>query len=180
MWRPALAGVLGVALGLGVAELAAGLLGRTATPFVTVGEAFIDVVPGWLKDLAIDWFGTSDKAVLLAGMAVVFVVGSAAAGILVAARPDVGVVVLGVVVVALAAVVLSRPDTTAIDVVPTAVGGLVALLVIPRLARRARSAVAEAQGEVPAGARGETTGVAGAGRRSFLVGASVAGVLAVA
>src|SRR5690606_20431843 len=68
-WRPAVAGVLAMAAGLAAAEIVAGALGRTTTPAVAAGEAFIDVVPGWLKELAISWFGTADKVALGVGMA---------------------------------------------------------------------------------------------------------------
>ena len=83
-------GVASAALGLGVAELVAGFLGRTATPVIAVGEAFIDRVPGWLKDLAVAWFGTADKAVLIAGVLVVFAVLSAGIGVLTTRRRGAG------------------------------------------------------------------------------------------
>ena len=65
---------------LGIAELAAGLLPAAASPVIAVGEAVIDRVPGWLKNLAIALFGTGDKAALILGMLLVALGAGAAVG----------------------------------------------------------------------------------------------------
>jgi DMSO/TMAO reductase YedYZ molybdopterin-dependent catalytic subunit len=67
----ALAGVLGVAMALGVSELLAALLPGGRSLVVAVGDAVIDSVPGWLERAAIAALGTADKPVLLAGILVV-------------------------------------------------------------------------------------------------------------
>ncbi|MFD0539876.1 hypothetical protein ACFQY7_45025 [Actinomadura luteofluorescens] len=70
--RPVTAALSGAAAGaaaLGVAELAAGALGRaSSSPLLAVGAGFIDLTPGWLKDFAIRRFGSDDKTVLLIGL----------------------------------------------------------------------------------------------------------------
>lgn len=63
----ALAGVLATAAALGVAELAAGLLG-VGSLVVAIGDVVIENVPGWLERFAIATLGTADKPVLVAGI----------------------------------------------------------------------------------------------------------------
>ena len=63
----ALCGLLAGALAVGVGLLTAQWF-STSTPMDAVGSAFIDRVPGWLKRLAIDWFGTNDKRALRIGI----------------------------------------------------------------------------------------------------------------
>ncbi len=83
----ALLGLVSGAVALAVGELVAGLLaGRS--PLVSVGDAAIDRVPSWLKDLAIEWFGTNDKVALVAG--ILLVLGAVAAAIGVAYRRRAG------------------------------------------------------------------------------------------
>src|SRR5690606_5509210 len=78
--RAAVSGVLSAGLTLGVAQLVAGFVSPGSAPLAAIGDGFIDVVPGWLKDLAIGVFGVHDKTALLVGMSVVLVVVAAGAG----------------------------------------------------------------------------------------------------
>ena len=67
--------------------LAAGF-GRTLrSPVFDVGDQVIDRVPVWLKDLAISWFGTNDKPVLLATIGVILAVYSALVGVVALCEP---------------------------------------------------------------------------------------------
>ena len=61
-----LSGGLAVTVGMLVAAL-----GGVASPIDAVGSSFIDRTPPWLKTLAIDWFGTNDKAALRVGIVIV-------------------------------------------------------------------------------------------------------------
>jgi hypothetical protein len=61
----ALAGLLACGAALGVAELAAGVVGAQTSPLVAVGGSAIDATPEWLKDFAVRTFGERDKLVLL-------------------------------------------------------------------------------------------------------------------
>ncbi|MBA2696989.1 MAG: oxidoreductase, partial [Actinobacteria bacterium] len=69
-----LAGIAAGAVTLGVAELLAlalarsGNAGGTPSPLLAVGGGFVDRTPPWLKDLAVDLFGTADKIALFVGM----------------------------------------------------------------------------------------------------------------
>ena len=86
VWRGVLSGWVAAAFGLGIAELVAALLATDATPLVSIGSAFVDVVPAWLKEFATSTFGTADKAVLGAGMVVVLAVGFGVIGVLATRR----------------------------------------------------------------------------------------------
>ena len=138
--RPAaaLAGLAAAALTLAVADLVAQLSDPATSPLIAVGETFIDLTPGWLKDAAVSAFGTNDKLALLVSMGVVVAALAAVAGLLVRRRP----VVAGLLVVLLgaagAAAAVGRPGAAALAAVPSAVGtaaGLVALLLAGRALR---------------------------------------------
>jgi DMSO/TMAO reductase YedYZ molybdopterin-dependent catalytic subunit len=80
--RATTAGVVAVAVALGVAELAGGLVPAVARPVLTVGDRVVDLAPPALKDFAVEAFGTADKPVLLAGVVVVCIALGAALGLL--------------------------------------------------------------------------------------------------
>jgi hypothetical protein len=96
----ALAGLLACGAALGVAELAAGVVGAQTSPVVAVGGSAIDATPEWLKDFAIRTFGERDELVLLAGIAAVLAGFAVAVGLLATRRPRpglAGVAVFGAV-----------------------------------------------------------------------------------
>ena len=150
-WTGAAAGLASAALGLGVAELVAGFLGRTTTPVVAVGEAFIDRVPAWLKDLAVEWFGTADKVVLIIGVLIVFALLSAAIGVLVTRRRGAGLLAAGMLGLIAVAAIWSRPDTTTTDLWPAVLGAVVSLITLDLLTSRAERV--RSASEDPAAAR---------------------------
>ena len=90
----ALSGVASMSAGVAVAQLVAVAVAPASSPVVAVGGAFIDATPTWLKEFAIERFGTADKAVLLTGIGLVLVVAAGIAGILARRRPSVGAAVL--------------------------------------------------------------------------------------
>lgn len=165
--QAALAGLLAGALTIGVAELGAamfirlGVGGGTASPVVSVGEAFVDNTPGWLKDFAVRTFGADDKVVLLASIGAVLLVLAVLAG-LVARRqlaPGLGIVVVLATVAAVA--VATRPSASLVDVLPTVLGAVLGLVALQRLVTQ------------PTGA------AQGWSRRTFLQGAGAVGAGAV-
>lgn len=176
-WPAALAGVVSLGLGLGVAELIAGLLQRTSTPVVAVGEAFIDIVPGWLKDRAIDWFGTNDKTALVVGMCVVLAFMSAAIGVLAKRDLMLGLAAAVTLLLVAGVAVWTRPDREAIDLVPTAVGGILALVILTWFARRLTAGTG---GDAPAASDAAVGGERHVDRRKFLTGAVVAAAIGAA
>ncbi len=87
-------GLLAAGLALAAGELVAGLSMELDSPVVTVGDEVIERVPRPVKDLAIDWFGTNDKAALVVGILVLSALFGALVGVL--ARRHRGVAVAGI------------------------------------------------------------------------------------
>jgi DMSO/TMAO reductase YedYZ molybdopterin-dependent catalytic subunit len=141
-WSAALNGVLAGAVSIGVATLLAGVLawlgiaGGTPSPIPAVAGAFIDRTPPWLKDFAVSAFGTNDKLALSLGMTVVLLAVCAVVGVLARTRILLAGVLLGVVGLLGMAAVLSRPDASAPDVLPTFIGTAVGIDTLVRLRPR--------------------------------------------
>ncbi|MGZ3141989.1 molybdopterin-dependent oxidoreductase [Lentzea chajnantorensis] len=157
--KAALTGLLAVIAALAAGHLVAAFVGLSASPYLAVGNAAIDLTPSWLKDFAVATFGTYDKLVLLTGMALVLAGVGVAAGLLSRTSPTPGSVVavaLGVVGIA---AVLSRPDVGQLSVLAP-VASLAAGLYVFRYLHR------EAQHD--------------GARRDFLVTAGLAAVAGVA
>ena len=131
----ALAGLLAALAALAAAELASAFVRPEASPVVAVGDAVVDATPTWLREWAITQFGTNDKHVLVGSIFVVLVLLSLVTGALAVRRRAVGlagVAVLGLVGAAAAA---TRPDAEPLDPYPSLVGaviGAMALIVLLR------------------------------------------------
>ena len=153
-------GLLATAAGLGVAELVVGLVEGSSSPDVPVGQEFIDYTPVWLKNWAIEQFGTDDKAVLVAGALVVIVFLGGIIGVLAARgakRTAYGLTIAVGLVGAWAVAV--RPEPTFTKLLPTLIGTAVSLGVLWWLAPR----------RGPVGTAGGPTMI-GPDRRQFLQG----------
>lgn len=152
-----LSGIAAGAVTLGVAEVLALVLSRvdaasgTPSPLLAVGGAFVDRTPPWLKDFAVATFGTNDKLALFVGMGLTLLIACALLGVVATARYRLGLVLFAVVGIIGSAIVLTRPDSSAVDTVPTIIGTLAGLGVLSWLARGAAQAVsvAPADGSVP-------------------------------
>ena len=77
----AVAGLVAAAVALAVAELLAGLNRSWRSPVLDVGDRVIDAAPPFVKEFAIDTFGTNDKPALLIGIAVFLGLYAAAVGV---------------------------------------------------------------------------------------------------
>ncbi len=158
----ALAGIVVAAVALAVAELVAGFHRAWRSPVLDVGDRVIDAAPPFVKEFAVDTFGTNDKPALLVGIAVVLTVYAAAVGVL-ALRHRLAIGLAGVAVFGLVGVwaAASRRATAPWHVVlPSLAGaaaGMTALWAVDR--RLHRTTVASDEG------------AAGIGRRHFLHGA---------
>jgi hypothetical protein len=64
----AVAGVVAAVVALGVAELIAGARQEWRSPVIDVGDRVIDNVPPFVKNVAIETFGTTAKPALLIGI----------------------------------------------------------------------------------------------------------------
>ena len=137
----ALAGIGSGVLSLGVAEVVAGVVAPSSAPLIALGDVAVDAVPSWLKDFAVQNFGTHDKQVLLGGALLIALVLSAVAGILAVRGKQWGtwlVLALGAVAALAAA---TRPDATTLSVLPSLIGALVGMFVLNWLAPQVRQAV---------------------------------------
>lgn len=128
------AGTVGVVVtggALGLAELLVALGSTGPGPVEAVAEAFIDLVPAWLKNVAVALFGTADKVALAVGMGLVLLALAALAGRLERRRRHAGsaaVVAEGLVA---AAATATRTDGGAAATWPVLVGTVVGALVLP-------------------------------------------------
>jgi len=108
--KAALTGLLAILAALAAGHLVAAFVGLSASPYLAVGNAAIDLTPTWLKDFAVTTFGTNDKLVLLAGMAIVLAATGVAAGVASRNSPTPGTVIAVVLGLVGVAAVLTRPD----------------------------------------------------------------------
>lgn len=139
--RSALAGVAAGLVLVAVAELASLLFSASSAPFVAVGGAFVDLIPGALKDVVVALFGTADKLVLFLCMGVVYLALTAGIGLLGVRRIGDAVLALTALGVLAAVVVMTRPENAPASMLPTLLGtavGAPALLLLLRGAARER------------------------------------------
>src|SRR6266702_2209502 len=92
----AVAGLLTAGVALGAGQLVAGLTGASGSPVVVVGELQIDFTPPWLKNFAINAFGSHDKQVLVGGILVVLAIFAAVIGAAAMRRLEYGMAGLAV------------------------------------------------------------------------------------
>lgn len=136
----ALSGLVAAGFGLGIAELLTGFNSSFRSPVLDVGDRVIDLVPAWLKNLAIDLFGTADKIALLVGIGSILAVYAALLG-LIAAKGQTKLALVGVALFGTVGIVASLGrggDSSVVAVVPTIVGSLGvagALVALSTLAR---------------------------------------------
>ena len=78
----ALAGLVSALAALAVAGLVAAGHRSWRSPVLDVGDRVIDAVPSWVKDFAIDTFGTNDKPALLIGIGAMLAVYALVLGII--------------------------------------------------------------------------------------------------
>jgi DMSO/TMAO reductase YedYZ molybdopterin-dependent catalytic subunit len=175
----ALAGILAAAVALGVAELAAALIGPDSAPVIAVGETAINLTPIPVKDFAITHFGSHDKQALVAGILVLLAGFAAVIGVLALRRIGYGLAGLAVFAGLGVTAAIRLPGAGLLDVVPTLAGVSVAAGVLVTLVRTVRPR------ELRAGEALFTDGlIGGAGnrggpdRRRFLAGAAGAAALA--
>ncbi|WP_046469602.1 molybdopterin-dependent oxidoreductase [Allosalinactinospora lopnorensis] len=181
----ALCGVVAAGAGLAVAEVAGALTKPEATPLLAVGATVIDLVPRPLKELAITLFGTADKAVLLAGMAVVLAAFAGATGVMARSRRplgDAGIALFGTIG---AVAALTRPEGGPLDVLPSVLGAGAAIAVLRLLLRVAPGTPgpAGAASDPDTGGRTEEAETPAPGefdRRRFVLLASSAAALSAA
>lgn len=169
----ALSGVVAGAAGLGISDLAAWLAAPAGSPLAAVGSVIIDLLPAGMVNFGKDYLGSADKPVLLTIVALGVVALAALGGVAELRRRGSGAVVFALIaVVGLVAVAVGSGSDVA-AYVPTAVGLLLASMLLSTLVTRLRR-------WQPARAALRLDAPADPARRSFLVATSVFGVLAAA
>ncbi|MGA8044851.1 MAG: molybdopterin-dependent oxidoreductase [Dermatophilaceae bacterium] len=187
--RYALAGLLSAAGAMAAGHAVAGLVEPSASPVLAVGTAVIDATPTAVKTWAVDAFGTADKPILIAGVAVVTALLAATAGILSRRHPWVGagiVIGLGVLSTLAAHLTVGQSQMAILPGVIATIVGLALLSWLTSLAARADTAaeVVERPTDHVAEPGGASLAGAGADRRTFVIGsigvaAAAAGLAAV-
>ncbi|MFN8023627.1 MAG: molybdopterin-dependent oxidoreductase [Acidimicrobiales bacterium] len=119
-----MAGLVAGGLAIASGQLIAALV-DVQTPLDAVGSEFIDHTPKWLKNLAVDWFGTNDKTALRTGMVLTIAVLALVAGALARRHRPVGPAAMGVFGIVGAVVAAGRPGATGSAAIPPLVGAVV-------------------------------------------------------
>ncbi|WP_199856861.1 molybdopterin-dependent oxidoreductase [Nocardia suismassiliense] len=167
------AGIVSAAVALGVAELLAAFFGADSAPLNALGATVVDHTPDGIREWAISTFGTSDKAVLYACMAVVAVVVAAIAGAVERTSRAAGSAILAVFGVVAVFAAVAR--TSASGALPTIVGVGVGIYALRFLTRRIDAAQEEFDSDTRSGSRradSESAGGAGAPASSSADGAT--------
>ncbi|MFI6169976.1 molybdopterin-dependent oxidoreductase [Nocardia sp. NPDC051052] len=148
------AGIVSAAVTLGVAELLAAFFGPDSAPLNALGATVVDHTPDGVREWAITTFGTSDKTVLYACMAVVAVLVAGLAGALERTSRAAGSTVLAIFGVIATIVAVGR--TSASGALPTIIGVAVGIYALRVLTRRIDEAV-EVSDKAVAEARAENS-----------------------
>ncbi len=167
----ATAGLVAGGLAVAVGMLGAGVI-DVVSPIDAVGSTFIDHVPRWLKEWAIEQFGTDDKLVLRIGIFIVLAIAAALIGLGSRTRAAVGIVGIAAFGVIGAWAAAERPGESAGAIVPSVLGAIVGCVVLYRLLRPAQAG----PNETP----GPSRAPLGWDRRRFLIATGGAAVTATA
>ncbi len=166
----AIAGLVSGAVAVTVGLLVAGIL-DVVSPIDAVGSEFIDRVPPWLKELAIQWFGTNDKVALRVGIVGVLAIASLVVGYLTVRWRIAAVIGIGLFGLIGAIAAWHRPGEAAGAALPSLLGAAVGIPLLIRLVHPS----------VPAGVEYPTRSRVPLGwdRRRFLVSTGSAAAAAV-
>jgi DMSO/TMAO reductase YedYZ molybdopterin-dependent catalytic subunit len=146
----AIAGVLAAGLALGVGDFAAGLFRDVSSPRDAVGSEFIDRTPTWLKNFAVEQFGTNDKLALRVGMLIVIGLLGLVLGALSYRRPWIGVAGIAAFGIVGAVVAVHRPAGRALDALPPVAGAAAGALALIAMLRPLRGRPADASSDLAA------------------------------
>ncbi len=167
-WRAVFAGLAAVSAGLGVAEVLAAILSPTSSPLFSAGSLVIDLAPSWLKESVIAVFGTADKAVIIASVALLVAVLAALAGLVERATPPWGRVIVAAVGALGLVAAMTRAGSFLVSAIPSIAAILIGVWLLGALIRRSE-AVDSSIGEQSQGAS----------RRTFLINTGLAAGLGV-
>ena len=129
----AVTGLLAAAVAIGVATLAAAFVRPQASPVSVVGGVFLDRLPATLRIHLMAHFGTHGQTVLLLLGTVGFL--AIVLGFMARRNPSVGVAGIAAFGLLGAFVAVTRPESRASDVIPSAIGALAGIVALLWLAR---------------------------------------------
>ena len=148
----AVMGILAAAVAIGVATFAAAFVRPQASPASVVGSIFIDRIPAALKHSVMAHFGAHDRTVLLLGMYAAIGLIAMVLGCMARRNPSVGVAGIAAFGLLGAFIVVTRPESRASDVIPSAIGAVAGVMALLWLAR-ASAPAAELQPAYSGGRR---------------------------
>jgi hypothetical protein len=129
----AVTGLLAAAVAIGVATLAAAFVRPQASPVSAVGGVFLDRLPATLRAHLMAHFGAHGQTVLLLLGTVGFL--AIVLGFMSRRNPSVGVAGIAAFGLLGAFVAVTRPESRASDVIPSAIGALAGIVALLWLAR---------------------------------------------
>ena len=167
----ALAGAVAGAVAVTVGMFIAGVM-HVVSPIDAVGSEFIDRVPPWLKDLAIQWFGTNDKLALRTGIIIILAIAAVIVGVLSTRWLIAGVIGIAAFGLIGALAAWHRPDESISAALPPLIGTIIGIPLLVLLLRPTAPSPVQMPGpsRVPLGWD----------RRRFLVSSGSAAAAAVA
>ncbi|HLK72935.1 MAG TPA: hypothetical protein VKU77_04730 [Streptosporangiaceae bacterium] len=131
----ALMGILAAAVAIGVATFAAAFVRPQASPASVLGNIFVNRIPAALKHSVMTHFGAHARTVLLLGMYIALGLIAMVLGCTARRNPSVGVAGIASFGLLAAFIVITRPESRASDVIPSAVGAVAGMMALLWLAR---------------------------------------------
>ena len=139
----ALTGLLAAGVTIGAGTLAAAFVRPQASPATALGDVLIDRTPPALMNFLMEHVGgQEDRAVVLLGMYTVIAVLAMVIGCLARGNGAIGVGGIAAFSLLGAFVVITRPESRPIDVLPAVIGGLAGIAAFAWLARAAARSAA--------------------------------------
>ena len=130
----AVAGLVAGAVAVSVGMFTAGVI-DVVSPIDAVGSEFIDRVPPWLKELAIQWFGTNDKLALRIGIFVTLGIAALIVGYLAARHIIAGVIGIAAFGLVGTLAALHRPGESGAAALPPLIGAAIGIPLLIQLLR---------------------------------------------
>ena len=128
-FRAALAGIVATLVLFGAADLIARAFGPQAAPLLALGQTIIPLTPTEIVKPVIDLFGTNDKLFLILTTGLAALVLGGLIGWLASHRLRLATVLLCTAGLVPILVILIRPESSVIDIIPTLIGLVVGLAV---------------------------------------------------